>query len=189
MENYAFYNQSLLATYESLLELPKVRARQERLIGRGRRALGLIQSTRNFRHVTYRGLDLLSLASGVKGAVQSRVFRIDANPRFHPTRQGITPVTLEKELSPGYSFLHREGWCYWKDSPSVNEAGDLILYRPRRAERFRLNETAWKIWDVKANRGQSEDAAMALGQSADDPVILRDIDELTLDLRTRRLLP
>lgn len=189
MENYAFYNQSLLATYEKLLELPRVRARQERLLGRGRRALGLVKSTRNFRQATFRGLDVLSLASGVKGALQSRVFRIVPNPRFHPTRQGRTPPELEKRLSPGYLHLHRNGWCYWKDSPAVGEPGDLILYRPRRGERFRLNSTAWRIWDVKAQRGQSEDAAVALGQSSDDPLVLRDIDELTLDLRTRRLLP
>ncbi|MGZ3650140.1 MAG: glycosyltransferase [Bdellovibrionota bacterium] len=189
MENYAFYNQSLLATYEKLLELPKVRARQERLLGKGRRALGLLHGTRNFRQATYRGLDVLSLVSGLKGGLQSRVFRVEANPRFHPTRQGHTPPALEKQLPPGYAHLHRDGWCYWKDTPAVNEEGDLILFRPRRAERFRLNSTAWKIWEVKSNRGQSEDAATALGQSADDPVILRDIDELTLDLRTRRLLP
>jgi glycosyltransferase involved in cell wall biosynthesis len=189
MENYAFYNQSLLATYEDLLELPKVRARQERLLGRGRRAIALARNTKNFRQATYRGLDLLSLASGVKGAISSRVFKLDANPRFHPTRQGLTPPSLEKLLPPGYAYLHREGWCYWKDAPNVGEEGDLMLYRPRRAERFRLNSTAWKIWEVKSARGQSEDAATALGQSDHDPEILRDIDELTLDLRTRRLLP
>jgi glycosyltransferase involved in cell wall biosynthesis len=189
MESYAFYNQSLLATYETLLGLPKVKTRQERLLGRGRRALGLISATRSLRQASFRGLDLVSLASGLKGGLQSRVFRVEPNPRFHPTRQGITPPALEKQLPPGYAYLHREGWCYWKDSPAVSEDGDLILFRPRRGERFRLNSTAWKIWEVKAERGQSEDAAQALGQSAEDPVVLRDIDELTLDLRTRRLLP
>lgn len=189
MENYAFYNQSLLATYERLLSLPKVRARQERLLGKGRRALGLLNRTRNFRQASFRGLDILSLASGMKGGLHSRLFRVYPNPRFHPTRQGQTPPALEKLLGPGYAHLHSNGWSYWKDSPSVNEDGDLILFRPARAERFRLNSTAWKIWEVKAARGQSEDAAVALGQGANDPTALRDIDELTLDLRTRRLLP
>lgn len=192
MENYGFYNQFLLNTYERQLRLPKVRARQERMLGRGRRVLGLLQSTRSLRQAAYRGLDILSLAGTAKGVVHSRVTRsaADANPRLHATRRGITPAALEKQIPPGYAYLHREGWCYWKDAPNVGEHGDLILFRPQRAERFRLNATAWKIWEVKSNhRGQSEDAARALGQSAEDPAILRDIDELTLDLRTRRLLP
>jgi GT2 family glycosyltransferase len=189
METYAFHNQALLATYESLLSLPKVRARQARLLGKGRRAIGLLQGTRNFRQASFRGLDLLSLASGVKGGLQSRVFRVNANPRFHPTRQGKTPPALEKLLGSGYLHLHRSGWCYWKDSPSVSEEGDLILFRPSRGDRYRLNATSWKIWEVKAGRGQSEDAALALGQNPHDATALRDIDEATLDLRTRRLLP
>ncbi|HEY8280785.1 MAG TPA: glycosyltransferase [Bdellovibrionota bacterium] len=189
MENYSFYNQSLLNTYESLLRLPKVKARQERLMGRGRRALGLLTSTTSLREVSYRGLDLLSAASQVKGDIESRLFPLQPSPKLNPTRQGKTPRTLEKLLPEGYAFLHREGWAYWKDSPSVDEDGDLILFRPQRHERFRLNESAWKIWEVKAARGQSEDAALALGQSRENPDILRDIDELTLDLRTRRLLP
>lgn len=190
MANYAFYNHSLLVTYERVLRLHPVSARRERMLGHGRRALGLMKETKSLRELSFRGLDLLSLGSSLQGGLQSRLLRVRANPRLHPTRRGETPPALAKLIPDSYRHLHEEGWSYWKDSPSVNEeGGDLILFRPRRRERFRLNSSAWKIWEIKSNRGQSEDAALALGQSADDAEVLHDIDQLTLDLHTRRLLP
>jgi GT2 family glycosyltransferase len=189
MENYAFYNQSLLSTYERVLGLPAVATRKERLAGRGRRAIELLAATRNPRQLGFRGLDLLSLASGLKGGLISRVRGPGSNASLDPLRRGETPEKLRHLLPRGYEHLHRDGWCYWKDSPAVNEDGDLVLFRPRLAERFRLNSTAWKIWEVKSERGQSEDAARALGQSEADHEVLNDIDQLTLELRTRRLLP
>ncbi len=176
MENYALHGQSLLAAYEKALDLPRKRARRERFLGKGRHTMELVASNRKIRQAPF-----LSLVTALR---QRKI-----NPRFHNSRQGITPPLLEKTLSAGYQHLHREGWCYWKDSPSLGSKGDLILYRPRKAQRYRLNSSAWKIWEVKSNRGQSEDAALALGQKADDEKALRDIDELTLDLRTRKLLP
>lgn len=189
MENYAFYNHSLLATYERTLGLSPVQTRKERIAGRGRRAVELLVSTRGPRQLGFRGLDLLSVASGLKGGLLARVKGATADPKFDPMRRGETPAKLRHLLPRGYEHLHREGWCYWKDSPAVKEDGDLILFRPRLGERFRLNSTAWKIFEVKAERGQSEDAAAALGQNQADPEILHDIDQLTLELRTRRLLP
>jgi len=190
MANYAFYNHSLLATYERVLRLNAVVTRRERILGRGRRVIGLVKETKNLRAAGFRGLDILSLASSLKGGLQSRVMGVSADPRFHPTRRGEAPLTLSKQLAPGYAHLHREGWSYWKDSPSVSDQdGDLILFRPRRGERFRLNSSAWRIWSIKAKQGQSEDAAIALGQDSNDAAILHDIDQCTLDLRTRRLLP
>lgn len=189
MENYAFHNHALLATYERTLGLPSVQTRKERIAGRGRRAVELLVSTRDTRQVGFRGLDLLSLASGLKGGLLARVKGPAPDPKFDPMRRGETPAKLRHLIPRGYEHLHREGWCYWKDSPAVKEDGDLILFRPRLSERFRLNSTAWKIFEVKAERGQSEDAAAALGQNQADPEILHDIDQLTLELRTRRLLP
>lgn len=198
MANYAFYNHSLLSTYEKILRISSVSARRERILSRGRRAIGLAKETKTLRAAGFRGLDLLSLASSLKGGVQARVLGVRADPRFHPTRRGVLPPALAELLPPGYAHLHREGWSYWKENPAVSEQGsDLVLFRPRRGERFRLNSSAWKIWHVKSNgkaarspsRGQSEDAALALGQSIDDAEVLHDIDQCTMDLRTRRLLP
>lgn len=189
MENYAFYNTALLATYEKELQLPAVAIRKERLAGKGRRAVELLVKTRNARQLGYRGLDLLGLLSSLKGGLIARCCGPGSNPHFHPSRRGETPHRLQSLLPAGYKHLHEEGWCYWKDTPEVNEEGDLILFRPRLGERFRLNSTAWKIWEVKSERGQSEDAARALGQSEADTEVLHDIDQLTLELRTRRLLP
>jgi glycosyltransferase involved in cell wall biosynthesis len=194
MANYSFYNHSLLATYERVLRLNSVAIRRERIIGRSRRALELVKETKSLRSAGYRGLDLLSLAASVKGGVRSRMLGLSPDPRLDATRRGELPPGLEKYLPPGYAHLHREGWSYWKSSPSLQEEdSDLILFRPRQGERFRMNSSAWKIWEVKANRkpkfGQSEHAALALGQSSDDSEVLRDIDQCTLDLRTRRLLP
>lgn len=189
MENYAFYNHALLRTYERVLGLPAVQTRKERIKGRGRRAVELLTSTRNSRQLGFRGLDVVSALGGVKGAVMARVRGANADPKFDVLRRGHTPEKLKHLLPRGYEHLHREGWCYWKSGPAVKEDGDLILFRPRAGERFRLNSTAWKIFEVKAERGQSEDAAAALGQSEHDPEVLFDIDQLTLELRTRRLLP
>lgn|GEM_PF-5040313 len=198
MANYAFYNHSLLTTYEKILRLNPVSARRERILSRSRRALELARETKNLRTAGFRGLDLLSFASSTKGGLWARVLGVRANPRFHPTRRGELPASLVPFLPPGYAHLHNEGWSYWKENPSVDEHDtDLVLFRPRRSERFRLNSSAWNIWHVKSNgkkrrspsRGQSEDAALALGQSVDDVEVLHDIDRCTMDLRTRRLLP
>ncbi len=189
MESSAFHSQALLATYEKILAVPTVKPRPKRLLDRSRRALGRIGATTDFRQASFRGLDLLSVLFGVKGALESRFLRAEPDRRFRATRQGRTPPALEKYLPPGYQHLHREGWAYWKAPRSVDERGDLVLFSPRRGERFRLSSTSWKIWDVKSRRGQSEDAALALGHHAHDEKILHDIDERTLELRTRRLLP
>ncbi len=189
MKNYAFYNHLLLTTFEKLLGLPKVGAAQERLAGRSRAALGGLSATANFRQATYRAFNALSLASGLTGELQSRLLRLEPNPQLHPTRRGHTPPALEKLLTPGYRYLHAEGWVYWKDPPAVSRPGGLLLFQPKRRERTRLSATAWKIWEVKAERGQSEDAAVAMGKNANSSAVLHNIDELTLDLRTARLLP
>jgi hypothetical protein len=189
MRSYTFYNHALLTLYERLLRLPRMSAAQERLAGRGRHALGLLGAPRSFRQATFRAVDALSLAAGFTGELQSRLAPDLPNPRLNPTRMGQTPPALAKLLSPGYAFLHAQGWVYWKNPPAMGDTGELLLFRPKRRERFHLNPLAWKIWEVKAERGQSEDAAVALGKNARSDEVLHGIDELTLDLRTRRLLP
>lgn len=189
MENYAFYNYSLLATYEKLLDLPSLTAKKERMLSRGRRILTLLGDTRNLPQASFRGMDVLVGLSALKGDLEARVIGAKGNPRLNPTRQGKTPAELLPLLPRGYAHLHHEGWSYWKNPAEVDEAGDLILFRARSAERFRFNETAWRIWEVKSEGGQTEDAAEALEQDPNDSEILHDIDELTLDLRSRKLLP
>jgi GT2 family glycosyltransferase len=189
MENYAFYNYSLLSTYEKLLHLPALGARKERLMSRTRRVLALLGETTNLPQAGFRGVDLLVGLSALKGGLEARVAGAKGNPKLNNTRRGSTPDSLRHLLSRGYAHLHEQGWVYWKNPADVNEAGDLILFRPPSSERFRFNETAWDIWGVKSEGGQSEDAAEAIGQDAHDEEVLRDIDELTLDLRSRKLLP
>jgi GT2 family glycosyltransferase len=190
MENYAFYNYSLLATYEKLLGLPSITARKERMLSRGRRILSLLSDTRNLPQAGFRGMDVLVGISALKGDLEARVAGAKGNPRLNPSRQGKIPADLHHLLSRGYAHLHQGGWSYWKSPPDVDsEAGDLILFRPRTNERFRFNESAWRIWEVKSEGGQSEDAAEALEQDPHDKEVLHDIDQLTLDLRSRKLLP
>lgn len=189
MENYAYYNQALLSTYEKELDLSAFFTRTERLLHRGRRTLSLIKGTTNLKEARNRGLDALVNVATLKGALESQFTAQDGDPRLSATRRGITPKKLQPLLSRGYSHLHGRGWCYWKSPPDTDAGGDLILFQPKSGERYRFSEAAWKIWEVKAERGQSEDAALAMGKPVDDEAILREIDQTTLDLRTRRLLP
>ncbi len=188
IENYAYYNHSLLSTYERLLGLSALDAKKERLISKARRTLVLFRATRSSEQFSHRAIDALAQLSALKGALEARISPAKGDPRLHNSRRGICPKSLQRLLPRGYAHLHAEGWCYWQDPADVNQEGDLMLFHPKRKEWFRLNESAWKIWEVKCEGGQSEDAAHALGQE-EDPEILHDIDELTLDLRTRRLLP
>lgn len=189
LESFAYYNRSLLATYQSLLQLPAIELSTEKTLIRGRHVLRLAAKSHPLRQLAFRAIDLTYIAATAQSRLFSRMIGPKADPSLHPTRKGETPALLASQLPRGYAFLHKEGWVYWKDKPSLEENGDLILFRPRRGERYRLNESAWKIWEVKSEHGQSEDAAQALGESAEDRQVLRDIDELTLDLRTQRLLP
>jgi hypothetical protein len=189
LESYAIYNRSLLATYQNLLQLPAIELSTEKTLTRGRHVLRLAAKSHPLRQLAFRAIDLTYVAATAQGRLLARLLGPAADPELNPTRLGQTPATIARQLPPGYAFLHREGWVFWKDKPSVDEGGDLILFRPRLGERYRLNESAWKIWEVKSQRGQSEDAALALGESAEDKEALRNIDELTLDLRTQRLLP
>ncbi|RZA05488.1 MAG: glycosyltransferase [Proteobacteria bacterium] len=189
MENYAYYNHALLTTYEKELELSTFSARKERFLSRGRRTLSLIKGTTNITEARFRGLDGLVNVAALKGVMEAQFTAEEGDPKLSASRQGITPKTLRPLLTRGYTHLHNQGWCYWKNPSDVESPGDLILFQPRTSERFRLNETAWKVWEIKSDRGQSEDAARALEQDDEDADILRDIDQVTLDLRTRRLLP
>lgn len=188
IENYAFYNHSLIATYERLLGLSKVEAKRERLAAKARRAAQLLRATRTPAALTHRAIDALAQLSALKGGLEARVAPARPDPKLHATRRGETPEKLLRQLPRGYAHLHKQGWCYWQDPADVDADGELMLFLPRKKEWFRLNDSAWKIWEVKSEGGQSEDAAHALGQE-ENAEILRDIDELTLDLRTRRLLP
>jgi glycosyltransferase involved in cell wall biosynthesis len=189
MENYAYYNHSLLSTYHRELKLPLLETQKERLLSRGRRALELIRSTNNFTQAKFRGIDGLVSLAVLKGTMEARIKGAKANPKLSATRRGLTPKSLEASLSRGYSHLHRLGWAYWKAPADVAVAGEFVLFKPRAGERFILDPNAWAIWETKAEKGQSEDAAEAIGQSASDEKVLQDIDELTMDLHSRRLLP
>jgi glycosyltransferase involved in cell wall biosynthesis len=189
LESFAFYNRSLHATYQNLLQLPAIELSTERTLTRGRHVLRLAAKSHPLRQLAFRAIDFTFIAATAQSRLLARVLGPKADANLNPSRLGLTPEELIDQLPAGYSFLHREGWVYWKDTPAVNEEGDLILFRPRRGERYRLNESAWKVWEIKAGRGQSEDAAQALGESIKDEQVLRDIDELTMDLRTQRLLP
>lgn len=188
IENYAFYNQSLLATYERFLGLSALEARKERFLSKARHTLSLVQATRSAEQLGFRAIDTLAQLSALKGALEARIAPAKPNPKLHATRKGEIPEALLRGIPRGYRHLHEEGWCFWKDPADLGEEGDLILFHPKRKEWFRLNETAWKVWEVKSEGGQSEDAAAALGYE-NDREVLHDIDEVTLDLRTRRLLP
>jgi glycosyltransferase involved in cell wall biosynthesis len=189
MESHAYYHQSLLTTYQRELKLPRLSAQTEKLFIQSRRFLSLIRSTTNLSQAGYRGIDSLVLLASLKGALEAKMKRARPDPKLSPARKGITPKALAGQLSRGYHHLHSHGWCYWKSPSEVGSAGELILFRPRYGERHRLSEESWKIWEVKAERGQSEDAAALLGRDPEDETVLKNIDHLTLNLHTRRLLP
>jgi hypothetical protein len=189
MESHAYYHQSLLTAYQKQLRLPRLSAQTEKLFIQSRRFLSLLRSTTNLSQAGFRGLDSLVVLASLKGALEAKLMRAKPDPKLHPARKGLTPKQVCGQLSRGYSHLHQDGWCYWKSPALVDEGGDLILFRPRYGERFRLNQDAWKIWEIKSERGQSEDAAEALGQDPEDETALKKIDHTTIDLHTRRLLP
>lgn len=189
MEDYAYYNHALLAAYQKELRLPLLESQKEKLFLRSRRFLDLLRSTTNLSQASFRGLDSLVSVASLKGALEARVTAPKGDPKLSPARRGETPKSLAGRLPRGYSHLHQEGWAYWKAPSDVNRPGDLLLLKPGQGERFRLPERSWKIWEIKAEKGQSEDAAEALRHNPDDQAVLREIDELTIDLRSRRLLP
>jgi glycosyltransferase involved in cell wall biosynthesis len=189
MEGHAYYHQSLLTAYQKQLRLPRLSAQTEKLFIQSRRFLSLLRSTTNLSQAGFRGLDSLVVLASLKGALEAKLMRAKPDPRLHPARKGMTPKEVCGQLSRGYAHLHQDGWCYWKSPAQVDEEGDLILFRPRYGERFRLPQETWKIWEIKSERGQSEDAAVALGQDPEDAIALKNIDHTTIDLHTRRLLP
>lgn len=187
MENYSYFNASLLRTYQKALGLSAFSAAKERALGKARRLQSVLSRTKNFRDFSLRAVDILASGAHFKGAIRGKLFGKRPDPKLQQSRTGkFQPLEL---LPMPYRFLHNEGWCYWKAPPDTASEGDLILYNPITNERFRLNESAWKIWEVKAMGGQAEDAAEKLGQSRSNKEVLRDIDSITLDLRSRGLLP
>lgn len=189
MENYAFFNHFLLEEFRESLGLSGLRTQRERFLSRARRLRGLLSETRSLRALSFRGLDAVTSLASLAGSIEARVVKRPGDSRLAASRRGSLAPALARKLPRGYAHLHAQGWCYWKAPGDVNTDGDLILFRPKRSERYRFNEAAWRIWEVKSERGQSEDAAAALGQDRADPAVLKDIDQLTLELRTRRLLP
>jgi glycosyltransferase involved in cell wall biosynthesis len=189
LENYAYFNESLLRTYRRALHLSSFEAAKERIVSKARRLHSLLGKTNNLQELALRTVDVLSTGATLSGKLKGKIFRPRASKKFLPMRQGEAPEALKKLLPAPYAHLHEEGWCYWKNPGDVDAEGDLILYNPKDGKRFRLNHSAWKIWEVKSLKGQSEDAAEKLGQNRDDEEVLRDVDEITADLRSRGLLP
>jgi hypothetical protein len=134
-------------------------------------------------------MDSLMGLTALKGALEAKLIGAKADPRFAKTRKGQTPQELSGQLPRGYAHLHKQGWVYWKEPGEVNAGGELVLFRPRTSEQRRFDATTWRVWEVKSERGQSEDAAEALHRDPDDAMVLHEIDELTIGLRTSRLLP
>jgi glycosyltransferase involved in cell wall biosynthesis len=189
VEDYAYYYQPLLAAYGRELRLPPLRARGRRLWQHSQKLIGSLRSTNSLSQASFRGIDGLVALASLKGAMEACVTGAKTDPRLTSSRRGVTPETVAGQLPRGYAHLHRKGWTYWKYPAEAQASGSLQLYRPRKGERFLLDETAWKIWEVKAEKGQSEDAAEALREDPDDAVVLHRIDEITAGLRTRRLIP
>jgi glycosyltransferase involved in cell wall biosynthesis len=187
MENHAFYHECLLAAYQRELHLPRFSARAEKLFSQSRHLVTLVRSTNSLRQAGFRGLDSLVAIASLKGALEAKVARARPDPRLNFARRGEKPPGLP--LSRGYAHLQKEGWCYWRFPADLSVEGDFRLYRPRYGERTKLSPESWKIWEVKSERGQSEDAAELLGQDPDDPESLKEIDRITIGLHTRRLLP
>ncbi|MCO5141652.1 MAG: glycosyltransferase [Oligoflexia bacterium] len=187
MENYSYFNSALLTTYESELKLSKRRSRKERRASGLRRLISLAKQTKSVDDAKYRIIDLVVLASKQKGWISSKFRYPHPNPKFHPLRKGTPPKNLLAKVPASYRKLQERGWVYWKYPANIKLDGELCLYRPKTRERFSLNSSAWTIWRIKSKGGQSEDAAKALKQPKSFEV-LRDIDELTLELRKKQFL-
>lgn len=190
IEGFAFYHQSILRTYDKLWGFSQIATKKKQIVNKAQRALFLMKETKNLRHASLRGVDLMMQISAMKGSLEAQFLRARPSQKLHPTRQGITPLELRSQLTRGYSHLHKQGWVYWKFPQDISVEGDLMLMKPKRKRnRHRLPSYAWKIWEVKSEGGQSEDAAIALGENENDPTTLRKIDETTLDIHSLRLLP
>lgn len=189
MENYAYNTQSLVTTYERELKLNRFQVQKDRFISRSLRTLKTLKDTTSIEQARFRALDAMMNLAALKGALEAQFSGHKGDGRLGHSRRGITPKKLRAKISRGYAHLHKQGWCYWKNPGDVNQPGQLILLHPKTGERAQLPEKTWKIWEIKSERGQSEDAASALGEDATNAASLRTIDHLTLDLRTQRLLP
>lgn len=186
IEGYGYHNRALLRHYERLLRYSTMITRKERIESLFRRTKIAIKQTKSLEEARHRALDIVTTIASSKGAFRSTYKRIKAEKRLDPSRVGKSEVA--KMVPAPFSQLQRAGWCYWKDPADLSDDGDLILFHPREREWMRLNETAWKIWEIKARGEQTETAAKALGQDDHDKDVLAEIDSFTLDLRKMGLL-
>ncbi len=188
IENVSFYNQLLLKTYEKNLRYPPVVTKREKILTQARSAIESAKAIRSFEELSHRGVDSLVKLAAAKGQLRALYSRLRPSKELQASRQGVCSA-VENTLPKNYRHLHEQGWCYWKDPADYDVDGDLVLFQAREREWFRLNESAWKVWEVKSTGGQSEDAAALLCEDRNDPEALNDVDHLTLDLHRKDLLP
>jgi len=186
VESYGYYNRALLRHYEKLIRYNPVITRKERLESFFSRTKEALKHTKNMEDLRHRAIDIVVNIVSTKGALKSAYKKVKAEKRFDASRLGKSAAT--KILPVPYSHLQARGWCYWKTPADLKKEGELVLFHPKSKEWLHLNESAWKILEVKASGGQSEEAARALGQEENNPKVLEDIDSLTMDFHKTGLL-
>lgn len=189
MEKHAYYQHSLISTYEKILGLSKLSVQHKRIMEKSKRFLTIISDPKELAQIKLRAAESLVLLSAGKGALEAGIIPAKANKKLNPTRKGDTPKKILRYLPRGYAHLHHEGYVYWKFPADLGEEGSLMLYQPKKRRRIQFSPLEWKIWEIKSEKGQSEDVASAMGEKEDNAEVLNMIDELTLKLHTRRLLP
>ncbi len=187
MNTYSFYNSKLLAHYEKLFAYNPFLTRKERLENLVLRAKKSIEQTKTWEDLRHRGLDILVQAQAAKAALRASYKKIKIEKKLDRSRLGKSTAATDL-LPKSYLSLQKKGWCYWKSPADISSDGELILFHPKKKEWLRLNETAWRVWEVKSNGGDSEAAVRALGQEDDNEEALSDIDALSWNLHQMGLL-
>jgi len=186
-ENYAYYNEALLKTYEKILGFSKLETQWERAQAKARYVVSLAKKTKSAQEISFRSLDALSLLAQMGGKTRARISYPKRNPKLDSARAGKSRA-LERKLENPYRHLHQEGWAYWEHKKSNEKNSNLVLYHPRTTQRLKLNGSARKILEVKSRKGQAEDAARGIHRKKNSTLLL-EIDEATTELRSLGLLP
>jgi glycosyltransferase involved in cell wall biosynthesis len=188
MRRYSRQNSALQKEYQQALALPRWRTLRERVSAKGRQSSKRLLKLYRPKQWVHWALDQVTEGAMALGKVESLRIPFHQSKQFRNQRKGAASGPRFPALPTAYKKLRESGWVYWCFPSGWEEDHSLVLYHPSRGERFELNSSAHTVLRMKAEGKQSEDAAKALGQDPSDTQILSDIDHLTLDLRTQRLL-
>lgn len=176
MRGYGFYNAQLLRNFEASLGFSHWSVKRERWRARFHRWKGRASLPKNRKAIA------LKLVDGAASVVRVSAQSLGGLRPLEASIQHRGFAFLNKPgLGEPWSRLHSQGWCYWRSED------DLVLYQPGKKLWYRMNPSAWSIWEAKSQGASDEAIAADLGQK-DSDAVLDDIANLTLDLKSAGVL-